>query len=224
MSLARHRGDPEQTLGRFASGRILVTLDRGDYWQCAYIIPKDGFDAIKATGLPAFREEIAAVAPFLRERTAAWKDWSDIKMLSVRVDHLRNWSRPGLLCIGDSAHAMSPVGGVGINLAVQDAVAAANLLWQPLLHRAANHATLDGLLARLQKRREFPTRMTQSFQVFAHKRFIFPALAHKLRVSKLPLPLKLLKAFPILRRIPARMLGVGIRPEHIHTPAQRRAQ
>jgi 2-polyprenyl-6-methoxyphenol hydroxylase-like FAD-dependent oxidoreductase len=208
MRVTRQPSDPNQTLGRFQAGKILVTLDRSDYWQCAYVIAKGGFDAIQQKGLPAFREDIEAVAPFLRGRTAELKDWSDIKILSVAVDRLRRWSRPGLLCIGDSAH----------DLAIQDAVAAANILWKPLLDRASIDERLDDI----QKRREFPTRMTQGLQVFAHKRFIGPALSSKTPVRRLPLPLKLLQRFPILRRIPARVVGMGFRPEHIRTPGQNR--
>jgi 2-polyprenyl-6-methoxyphenol hydroxylase-like FAD-dependent oxidoreductase len=214
MRVSRLPTDPEQTLGRFCAGKLLVTLNRGDYWQCAYVIPKDGFAAIQKNGLPAFRRNLETVAPFLQGRTADLKDWSDIKLLSVAVDRLRHWSRSGLLCIGDSAHAMSPIGGVGINLAIQDAVAAANIL-VPIL---STGASADPHLQKVQARREFPTRMTQAVQIFAHKRFIGPALATKTPLKRLPLPLFLLKHFPILRRIPARMVGLGFRPEHIHTP------
>jgi 2-polyprenyl-6-methoxyphenol hydroxylase-like FAD-dependent oxidoreductase len=214
MRLLRQPHDPHQTLGRFRAGKILVTLDRGDYWQCAYVIPKGGFEGIRQKGLPAFREDIESVAPFLRGRTAELKDWNDIKLLSVAVDRLRQWSRTGLLCIGDSAHAMSPIGGVGINLAIQDAVAAANILWRPLLRRSG----IDERLRDVQKRREFPTRMTQGMQVFAHRNFLGPALSSKAPLRQLPLLLRLLKRFPILRRIPARVVGVGFRPEHVRTP------
>jgi 2-polyprenyl-6-methoxyphenol hydroxylase-like FAD-dependent oxidoreductase len=214
MRLPRQPTDPNETLGRFRAGRILVTLDRGDYWQCAYVIPKNSLAALQQKGLPAFAQDVAAVAPFLRDRTAAWKDWNDIKLLTVAVDRLRQWSRPGLLCIGDSAHAMSPVGGVGINLAIQDAVATANILWQPL----RDHSPIDAHLHKVQDRREFPAKMTQAAQVFAHKRFIKPALNNQVPMHRLPLPLTLLKKFPYLRRIPARLIGLGIRPEHIHTP------
>jgi 2-polyprenyl-6-methoxyphenol hydroxylase-like FAD-dependent oxidoreductase len=213
MRLARQPDDPVQTLGRFRGGKILVTLDRSDYWQCAYVIPKGGFEGIQKRGLQAFREDIETVAPFLRGRAAEWKDWNEIKLLSVAVDRLRVWSRPGLLCIGDSAHAMSPIGGVGINLAIQDAVATSNILSQPLLDKAR----VDDRLDEVQKRREFPTRMTQGFQVFAHKRFIGPALSSKTPIQRLPLPLRLLRRFPVLRRIPARMLGLGFRPEHVRS-------
>ena len=239
MRVSRLPTDSEQTLGRFRAGKLLVTLNRGDYWQCAYVIPKGGFAAIQKNGLPAFRHDLETVAPFLQGRTTELKDWSDIKLLSVAVDRLRHWSRSGLLCIGDSAHAMSPIGGVGINLAIQDAVAAANILVPALSTDASDAralsasaspdahfparaqsfgASADGVLHKAQARREFPTRMTQRIQIFAHKRFIFPALATKAPLKRLPLPLALLKHFPILRRIPARMVGLGFRPEHIHTP------
>jgi 2-polyprenyl-6-methoxyphenol hydroxylase-like FAD-dependent oxidoreductase len=213
MRVSRQPSDPSQTLGRFRAGKILVTLDRGDYWQCAYVIAKGAFDAIRQKGLPAFREDIATVAPFLRDRTQELRDWSDIKLLSVAVDHLKNWSRSGLLCIGDAAHAMSPIGGVGINLAIQDAVAAANILAEPLLKGAVS----EGQLNKVQKRREFPTRMIQRGQVFAHKRFINPALAYSAPLRRLPFPLWLLQKFPVLRRIPARLIGMGFRPEHVRT-------
>ena len=175
MRIPRDKTDPEQTLGRFQAGKILVMLNRGDYWQCAYVIAKGTFDEMKRQGLPAFREGLLELAPSLGNRTEVLKDWSDISLLSVSVDRLRDWSRTGLLCIGDSAHAMSPVGGVGINLAIQDAVATANALAQALLARAP----LDEPCRAIQKRREFPTKMTQSAQLFAHKNFIRPALAIK---------------------------------------------
>jgi 2-polyprenyl-6-methoxyphenol hydroxylase-like FAD-dependent oxidoreductase len=214
MRIPRDKNDPDQTLGRFHAGTILVMLNRGDYWQCAYVIAKGAFEQMKQQGLPAFRDGLQAVAPFLGNRAEILKDWTDISLLSVSVDRLREWSRPGLLCIGDSAHAMSPVGGVGINLAIQDAVAAANALAQPLLV----HAPLDEPCRAIQERREFPTKVTQATQVFIHKNFIWPALSHKAPVEKLPLLLRLLQQFPVLRRIPARAVGVGVRPEHIHTP------
>jgi 2-polyprenyl-6-methoxyphenol hydroxylase-like FAD-dependent oxidoreductase len=220
VRIARQPTDPDQTLGRFRAGKILVTLNRGDYWQCACVIPKGGFELIRQKGLPAFREDIESVAPFLRGRTSELREWDDVKLLTVAVDRLRQWSRTGLLCIGDCAHAMSPIGGVGINLAIQDAVAAANILAQPLLRGSA----VDALLHDVQKRREFPTRMTQGFQVFAHRRFIAPAMSNRAPIRTLPLPLKLLQQFPILRRIPARALGLGFRPEHVHTPNANRNQ
>jgi 2-polyprenyl-6-methoxyphenol hydroxylase-like FAD-dependent oxidoreductase len=213
MRVSRQPTDPSQTLGRFRAGKILVTLDRDDYWQCAYVIAKGAFDAIQQKGLPSFREDIATVAPFLRDRTQELKDWSDIKLLSVAVDHLKNWSRPGLLCIGDAAHAMSPIGGVGINLAIQDAVATANILAEPLLQGEVSLEQLN----KVQKRREFPTRMIQRGQVFAHKRFINPALSHAAPLRRLPFPLWLLQKLSVLRRIPARLIGMGFRPEHVRT-------
>src|ERR1700747_3407664 len=214
MRIPKDKTDPEQTLGRFQAGKILVMLNRGDYWQCAYVIAKGTFEDMKREGMPAFRKGLLELAPSLGNRTETLKEWSDISLLSVSVDRLRQWSRTGLLCIGDSAHAMSPVGGVGINLAIQDAVAAANALVQPLLA----HAPLDEPCRGIQKRREFPTKVTQAAQVFIHKNFIRPALSHKAPVQKLPLLLRLLQQFPVLRRIPARAVGVGVRPEHIHTP------
>src|SRR6201987_1745802 len=161
MRIHREKSDPGQTLGRFHAGKILVTLDRGDYWQCAYVIAKGAFDEIKQKGLPAFREDLETIAPFLGGRTTELRDWNDIKLLSVSVDRLRQWSRTGLLCIGDSAHAMSPIGGVGINLAIQDAVAAANILGPTLLSRAPSAQELEAV----QRRRSFPTRATQSLQI-----------------------------------------------------------
>jgi 2-polyprenyl-6-methoxyphenol hydroxylase-like FAD-dependent oxidoreductase len=217
MRLTREPSDPYQTLGRFSAGKILVMLNRADYWQCAYVIPKGDLEVIRQKGLAAFREDITSVAPFLRGRTDELKDWNDIKLLTVAVDRLRQWWRSGLLCLGDSAHAMSPVGGVGINLAIQDAVAAANILVQPLLRGAVK----DEQLREVQERREYPTRMTQRFQVFAHKNLLRPALSQKTQLRQLPLAFKLLRRFPVLRRIPARMLGLGFRPEHVRTPDAR---
>jgi len=216
MRLAKEPGDTNQTLGRFREGKILVTLDRGDYWQCAFVIQKGEFASIQRNGLPAFRENIEKAAPFLRARSDELKSWDDIKLLSVAVDRLRHWSRAGLLCIGDSAHAMSPVGGVGINLAIQDAVAAANILAQPLLQSAVSEERLRAV----QKRREFPTRITQTLQVFVHNHFIGSAMNQRGPVRSLPLPFKLLQHFPALRRIPARLLGLGFCPEHIHSAAK----
>jgi 2-polyprenyl-6-methoxyphenol hydroxylase-like FAD-dependent oxidoreductase len=214
MRVTREPNDPNQTLGRFRAGKILVTLDRDEYWQCAYVIPKGGLDLIRQRGLASFQDEIASVAPFLRPRLSELKDWNDVKLLTVAVDRLRQWSRTGLLCIGDSAHAMSPIGGVGINLAIQDAVAAANILAGPLAKGAVSYERLRDV----QRRREFPTRVTQGFQVFAHKRFLGPAMRNARPLTRLPFALKLLQRFPILRRIPARLVGLGVRPEHVRTP------
>ena len=213
MRLTREPSDPDQTLGRFRAGKILVMLNRGDYWQCAYVIQKGGLEEIRQKGLVAFREDIAGVAPFLRGRMGELKDWNDIKLLTVAVDRLRQWWRSGLLCLGDSAHAMSPVGGVGINLAIQDAVAAANILTESLLRGTVRDEQLRGV----QERREYPTRMTQRFQVFAHKHLLRPVLSQKSQIRRLPLGFRLLQLFPTLRRIPARLLGLGFRPEHVRT-------
>jgi 2-polyprenyl-6-methoxyphenol hydroxylase-like FAD-dependent oxidoreductase len=217
MRMSRRPDDPVNTLGNLKPGKMLVTIDRGDYWQCAWIILKGAYEEVLRRGLPAFRADIADVAPYLSDRVTELADWKDISLLSVRVDRLREWARPGLLCIGDCAHAMSPVGGVGINLAIQDAVATANIL-APVLSRTKGDIGIEPL-QQVQKRREFPTRMTQKFQVAAHNNVVHPLLRNELDFSKLPLPLRLFRAFPILRRIPARIIGLGFRPEHIKTQA-----
>jgi 2-polyprenyl-6-methoxyphenol hydroxylase-like FAD-dependent oxidoreductase len=213
MRLSRRPDDPSQTLGRFDTGRIFVMLNRNDYWQCAYVIPKGGYDEIRARGLGSFREDIARLAPYLRDRTAELADWSDVKLLSVSVDRLRQWYRPGLLCIGDAAHAMSPVGGVGINLAIQDAVAAANILAPRLQQGPVSEQDLRAV----QQRREFPTRATQAMQVAVQKRVIGRVLSSTRKLSA-PLVIRLLRLMPFLTRLPARLIGIGVRPEHVRTP------
>jgi 2-polyprenyl-6-methoxyphenol hydroxylase-like FAD-dependent oxidoreductase len=212
MRFPRRPGDPSQALGRFDRGKVFVMLDRGDYWQCGFVIPKGGFDDLKRRGLDHFRSQIIEIAPFLSDRTDVIRTWDDVRLLTVAVDRLRRWYREGLLCIGDAAHAMSPIGGVGINLAVQDAVAAANILAKPLRNGTL---TVNHLL-RVQRRRDFPTKMTQWLQVQIQNRVITPALASQ-RSMKLPLPLRMLNRFPVLRRIPARLIGMGFRPEHVRT-------
>jgi 2-polyprenyl-6-methoxyphenol hydroxylase-like FAD-dependent oxidoreductase len=212
MRLSKRVEDPQSTLGRINAGRILVTLDRGDYWQCAYVINKGGDAALRSTGLASFREDIAVVAPFLRDRVAELRTWDDVKLLTVQVNRLRQWHKPGFLCIGDAAHAMSPIGGVGINLAIQDAVAAANLLAAPLRRGAPT----EGELASVQKRRDFPTRMTQRMQLFLQRAVIGRVLASG-ATPGIALPVRLLQLFPVLRRIPARLIGMGFRPEHVRT-------
>jgi 2-polyprenyl-6-methoxyphenol hydroxylase-like FAD-dependent oxidoreductase len=214
MRLSRRPGDPGQTFGRFDAGRILVMLNRGDYWQCAFVIPKGAFDEIRRRGLPFFRDEIARLAPHLCDRTRELAGWTDVKLLTVSVDRLRVWHRPGLLCIGDAAHAMSPIGGVGINLAIQDAVAAANILAPRLLRGGVS----DGDLRAVQRRREFPTRATQRLQVLVQNRVIGRVLENRKALSP-PLVLRLLQMIPFLKRIPARLVGMGFRPEHIRLPA-----
>ena len=214
MRLSRRSGDPGQTLGRVDTGRIFVMLNREDYWQCAYVIPKGGFDQIRQSGLALFRDEIVRLAPYLRDRVGELTDWLDIKLLTVAIDRLRVWHRPGLLCIGDAAHAMSPIGGVGINLAIQDAVAAANIL-APRLRQGASS---DEDLRAVQRRREFPTRATQQLQLFIQNRVIGRVLESTERLSP-PLALRLLDQWALLRRIPARLVGLGFRPEHVMSPA-----
>ncbi len=211
--VSRQPSDGEQTLGRIARGRMMVMLNRGDYWQCAYLIRKGDFEQIKQKGLEAFRDDIVSVTPFLRDRVDELKAWEPIKLLTVLVDRLQKWYRPGLLCIGDAAHAMSPIGGVGINLAIQDAVAAANILADRLSRGTATMVDLE----RVQWRREFPTRVTQGVQVFIQDRLIQRILGSNEQV-RLPWPVKLIKRWPFLRRIPARLLGVGFRAEHVRTP------
>jgi 2-polyprenyl-6-methoxyphenol hydroxylase-like FAD-dependent oxidoreductase len=215
MRLSRHETDRAQTLGVIRSGRVFVMLNRGDYWQCAFVIPKGGYATLRDRGLDEFRRDIAAIVPFLSDRVSELRTWDDIKLLTVMVDRLKQWYAPGLLCIGDAAHAMSPIGGVGINLAVQDAVAAANLLYRPLLRGAVSLADL----AAVQKRRLFPTRMTQTAQVAIQKNVMVPVLGLNRSTSiSLPFPVRLLQRYPVLRRIPARLVGIGVRPEHVRTP------
>ncbi|HTO71503.1 MAG TPA: FAD-dependent oxidoreductase [Myxococcota bacterium] len=209
LRLSREPGDERQVLGHLARGRLFVMLDRGDYWQCAFVIAKGGYDAIRAKGIEALRHEIAELVPFLRDRVAELGSWDDVRLLTVRVDRLREWSRPGLLCIGDAAHAMSPVGGVGINLAIQDAVAAANLLAGPL-HAGA--PTAEALRA-VQERRLLPTRLVQRVQVFVHDNVIAPTLGGA--VPRAPFFVRWFAAVPALRRLPARFVGLGVRRERV---------
>lgn len=212
MRLSRRPDDPEQALGRFDRGRILVMLNRGDYWQCGYVIPKGGLAEMQEQGLAAFQEALAAVAPFVGDRVHELASWDDIKLLTVVVDRLDRWYKPGLLCIGDAAHAMSPVGGVGINLAIQDAVAAANLLAAPLRTRSVTTEDLE----RVQDRREFPARATQWAQVLIQNRVIRRVLGAGQQPA-VPWFFHLLERWPWFRRIPARLIGMGVRPEHVRT-------
>jgi 2-polyprenyl-6-methoxyphenol hydroxylase-like FAD-dependent oxidoreductase len=208
--LSRRETDPAQTMGRFYPGGLLVLIDRGEYWQCGLVIPKGSHERIRERGLPVFLDDVAWLAPFVADRVGELRDWDMIKLLSVQVDRLSRWSRPGLLCIGDAAHAMSPVGGVGINLAIQDAVAAANLLAAPLREGRLTEADLR----KVQRRRELPTRITQRLQLFVQDRVIKRVLGGTTALSP-PLELRLLARIPWLRRIPARLIGIGIRPEHV---------
>jgi len=213
MRISKKQDDPEQSFGFFQHGKLLVLLDRGGYWQAGFVIPKDGFEEIKARGLREFQNDIVTFAGFLRDRVAELDDWSKIKLLTVQINRLRDWCREGLLCIGDSAHAMSPAGGVGINLAIQDAVATANLLAEKL---QSGSVSVDDL-REVQIRREWPTRFIQGMQVFIHRRVVTGRASN--RKNSLPFVLRLLKWFPILRQLPARFIGLGPRPEHFRSPS-----
>ena len=213
MRISRRPGDPGQTLGRAEAGRMFVMIDREEYWQCGFVIPKGGADDIRRHGIDPVRESVAELAPFLRDRVDELRDWNDVSLLTVKVDRLKEWSRTGLLCIGDAAHAMSPVGGVGINLAIQDAVATANILSAKL----AAGTVSDGDLQAVQRRREFPTRATQRLQIAIQNRVIRRVLSSSQPLT-LAWPLKLLQRWPVLRRIPALVIGMGFRPEHVCTP------
>ncbi len=208
--LPRLATDPDETLGRFDNGSIFIMIDRGDYWQCGYVIAKGSFDVLRQHGIEEFRRTVAALIPFSGNHVDAIETWEAVSPLTVRVDRLRRWHRPGLLCIGDAAHAMSPVGGVGINLAIQDAVATANILAKPLRRGSLTEADLR----KVQTRRELPARVTQRIQVLIQNRIIARVLGRtgKLRV---PLALRLLAGLPALQSIPARLIGIGIRPEHV---------
>ena len=216
FGLSRRAKDPEIPVGRFDRGRIFIMLNRGDYWQCGFVISKGSRAQLEAQGLPAFRETVGRLAPFLTDRVDEIQSWEPIKLLTVQVDRLRDWCRPGLLCIGDAAHAMSPIGGVGINLAIQDAVAAANLLAGQLRRGAVTPADLR----LVQERRAWPTHMTQRMQLLLQDRVIKTVLAGDGPLVP-PWPLRLIARFPILRRIPARLIGMGFRPEHVRTSAVR---
>jgi 2-polyprenyl-6-methoxyphenol hydroxylase-like FAD-dependent oxidoreductase len=213
LRLPKRPEDGTQSLGRVEAGRLFVMLDRGDYWQCAFVIPKGGFNELRRKGLEAFRHEIAELNPALADRLREVASWDDVKLLTVRVDRLKRWYRPGLLCLGDAAHAMSPVGGVGINLAIQDAVAAANILAAPLRDGTVPVESLR----KVQKRRQWPTQMMQAVQVFIQKRLISNVLTMTKRPQP-PLAVRLLNDHPWLRRLPARLIGMGFRPEHVHSP------
>jgi 2-polyprenyl-6-methoxyphenol hydroxylase-like FAD-dependent oxidoreductase len=213
--LSKREGDPKQSLGFFRNGKMLVLLDRENYFQVGFIIPKGTFDDIKERGFPAFHDDIVELAPFLKARIAELDDWSKIKLLTVQINRLRHWAREGLLCIGDSAHAMSPAGGVGINLALQDAVATANLLAAKLREGLVSLADLE----QVQKRREWPVRLIQRMQVFVHRRITGRSSGSG---DSLPFIGRIFKWFPFLRGISARLIGLGPRPEHIHSPATRK--
>lgn len=211
--ISRAAADPAEPLAHVESGRMLVMLNRNEYWQCAYVIPKGAAEKFERAGVARFRSEVAAIAPHLRERLEEITDWEQVRLLSVEVDRLRRWYRDGLLLIGDAAHAMSPIGGVGINLAVQDAVATANAIAEPLRRGTLSTSTL----AEVERRREFPTRLIQRIQIMVQNRLIGPALADSGRVPRPPMFLRLIQ-LPLLRRLPGRLLALGVRPEHVRSP------
>jgi 2-polyprenyl-6-methoxyphenol hydroxylase-like FAD-dependent oxidoreductase len=214
FSLPRNAAtDPSRTGGTIRPGAMLVTLNRDTYWQCAYVIPKGSLAHLQAQGIEAFRRTVAGIADFLADDVGRLASWDDVKLLQVQINRMPQWSRPGLLCIGDAAHAMSPVGGVGINLAIQDAVAASNLLAQPLRE---GRLTADDLAA-VQRRRQWPAKVTQSIQVAIHDELLSPILARSDAPASVPLPVKLLQRLPLLRRLPARLVGIGVRPERVRT-------
>ncbi len=208
--LPRREGDPEETAGYIAAGRVLVLINRGDYWQTAYVIPKGSDRQMREAGLEAFRRSIGEAVPYVADRTGELRDWEQVKLLSVQIDHLRRWHRPGLLCIGDAAHAMSPVGGVGINLAIQDAVAAANALAKPLLEGSVGIRHLRSV----QRRREIPTRAIQAFQTMAHRRVFGPAVSSGGLPSP-PAPVRALLGLRVVRDLPARIIAFGVWPVHV---------
>ena len=211
--ITRRESDASDAFGHVEAGKMLVMLDRGDYWQCAYLIPKGGIEAVKARGLDAFRKSVVEMSPFLGDRIGELRSWDDVRLLSVTVDRLKKWWRPGFLCIGDAAHAMSPIGGVGINLAVQDAVAAANQLAGPLKAGTVSDSDLQAI----EDRRTFPVRFTQWLQLTIQNQLISRVLTSQKR-PRPPLLFRLTGMFPILRRVPGRLVGMGIRPERVHTP------
>ncbi len=210
--LSRRPGDPAEVMGRFNAGGMIVMLDRGDYWQCAYVIPKGAADRVRAGGIGKVRETLAGLMPGFESRLTDLATVDDLKLLTVAVERLETWWKPGVLCIGDAAHTMSPIGGVGVNIAIQDAVAASNILAAPLRERRLT----DSDLAAVQARRLFPARVTQAVQVAIQNGVIAPMLAASGEV-KVPLGVRLMQIFPVLRRIPARITGTGVRPEHVRT-------
>ncbi|MGY2907106.1 FAD-dependent oxidoreductase [Bradyrhizobium sp. URHC0002] len=210
----KREGESENLFARVDPGRMMVTFDRGDYWQCAYVIPKGQYDAVRARGLPALLDDIARMAPILKSGLSEVKSWDEVKLLTVAVNRLKRWTRPGLLCIGDAAHAMSPIGGVGVNLAVQDAVATANLLAAKLADGCPSEDELDAV----RRRRQFPVKMTQRMQVVVQNNIINAALKPGNAPLKAPLVLRLVTAVPWLQGITARFVGLGVRPEHVQSP------
>jgi 2-polyprenyl-6-methoxyphenol hydroxylase-like FAD-dependent oxidoreductase len=215
--VGKRANESESVFARLEAGKMMVTFDRGDYWQCAYVIAKGQYDAVRSRGLDAFRGEVGDMAPILKSGMSDVETWDDVKLLTVAINRLKRWTRPGLLCIGDAAHAMSPVGGVGVNLAVQDAVAAANLLAEKLRHGCPSEHELDAV----RRRRAFPVRVTQAMQVVVQNRLISVALKPGDRPLRPPLLVRVINALPWLQGITARFIGLGVRPEHVRSPAGR---
>ena len=212
--VGRRPDQTENVFARVEPGKMMITFDRGDYWQCAYVIAKGQYDPVKARGLPAMLDDIVRMAPILKSGISDVKTWDDVKLLTVAINRLPRWTRPGLLCIGDAAHAMSPVGGVGVNLAVQDAVATANLLARTLQSETPSEDMLDAV----RRRREFPVKMTQKMQVVLQNNIISGALGSGDRRLRVPVIVRLLTAWPWLQKFPARFIGIGVRPEHVRSP------
>jgi 2-polyprenyl-6-methoxyphenol hydroxylase-like FAD-dependent oxidoreductase len=215
----RNPHEPDGATGRFAKGSALVLINRGEYYQTAMLIPKGSDKVLRAEGVAAFRRRITALAPFLGDRVDRVESLDDVKLLEVKLDRLRRWHGDGVLCIGDAAHAMSPVGGVGINLAIQDAVAAARVLAEPLRRGQVTPA----VLAKVRRRRWLPTAFTQGFQRLVHYRLLRPTLAGRSQIDdgSIPRPVRVLQRFPWLQAIPAYLLGVGLRAEHAPAFARR---
>jgi 2-polyprenyl-6-methoxyphenol hydroxylase-like FAD-dependent oxidoreductase len=216
----RRANETENLFARLETGKMLVTFDRGDYWQCAYVIAKNGFDAVKARGLDAFRKDVTGMAPVLAAGMADVKTWDDVKLLTVAINRLKQWTRPGLLCIGDAAHAMSPIGGVGVNLAIQDAVATANLLAAKLVAlKTGWGCPAEAELQTVQQRRAFPVRMTQAMQVMVQNKLISQVVKPGERPLRVPMFLRIVSSVPWLQALAGRLVAIGVRPEHVHSPA-----
>lgn len=211
--ISRRPQEPVAIAGRLGSGRILVMIDRGDYWQIAYVIGKGTAEKVRAAGLDAFRADVSRVAPDIADRVGEIRDWDQVKLLTVKADRLLRWHLPGYLAIGDAAHAMSPVGGLGINVAIQDAVTAANVLWKPL----RDGEVPESDLARVQKEREFPVKLLQGFQAFVQDRFLKPTLDQK-RPPTVPFAVRVISHTPILRDLPGRFVALGIRRPRVESP------
>ena len=210
LRLTKRPDDPHETFGYIRNGRIMALIDRAEYWQCAYVIPKGTLAQLHERGLGEFRRQIGEIVPFLHDRADELQTWDDVKLLTVRVNRLRRWYRPGLLCIGDAAHAMSPIGGVGINLAIQDAVAASNMLGPKLLDQTLSIRDLRAV----QRRREMAAKLTQALQLFIQSKVIGKVLANGRAPLLRRLP-ALLRLLPFLPRIPGHLVGLGFRPEHL---------